>query len=88
MKKKTRKAEKQHKFVLVKADKWVGLYVDGRCVTQQGSIDLTEWLSKYGVNIKTKYAYKDPQVTMIIDGQKAGVLPEYLKSIVFDTEGE
>ena len=75
---KAKKAKKDHKFVLVEADNWVGLYVDGECVEQHHDIDLVEYLSKYGVNIKTKFAYNDPQAT------EQGTLPDFLKDVKFD----
>ncbi len=75
---KAKKVKKDHKFVLVEADNWVGLYVDGELVEQHHDIDLSEWLQKYGVNIKTKYAYNDEQVT------EQGTLPENLKDVKFD----
>jgi phosphoserine phosphatase len=72
------KVKKDRKFVLVEADNWVGLYVDGKCVEQHHDIDLTEWLRKYGVNIRTKYAYNDTQALY------EGTLPENLKDVEFD----
>jgi len=72
------KAKKNHKFVLVECDYWVGLYVDGELVEQHHDIDLVPFLKKYGIDIQTKYAYNDPQVT------EAGTLPENLKDVKFD----
>jgi hypothetical protein len=77
---KTAKAKKakNHKFVLVEADYWVGLYVDGKLVEQHHDIDLADYLRKYGVDIRTKFAYNDPQVIM------SGTLPDSLKDVKFD----
>lgn len=72
------KAEKKHSFVLVEADNWVGLYVDGELVEQHHDIDLVEWLSKYGVNIKSKSAYEDPEIV------ETGRMPEQLSEVKFD----
>jgi len=72
------KKVKDHKFVLVEADYWVGLYVDGKLVEQHHDVDLVEYLRKYGVDIRTKYAYNDPQVTV------EGTLPDYLSDVKFD----
>ena len=69
---------KNHKFVIVEANNWVGFYVDGKLVEQHHDVDLTELLPKYGVNIKTKYAYNDPQALY------EGTLPENLSDIEFD----
>ena len=74
------KAAKNHKFVLVEADNWAGLYVDGKLVEQHHDIDFTEWLPKYGVNLKLKYAYNDLQVA------ESGQLPENLEDVEFDKE--
>jgi len=75
---KTAKVKKAHKFVIVEADNWAGLYVDGVLVEQHHDIDLVEWLAKYGVNIKLRHAYNDLQVA------ESGQLPEDLKDVEFD----
>jgi len=72
------KKEQEHKFVLVEADNWAGLYVNGKLVEQHHDIDLVEWLAKYGVPIKLKYAYNDLQVA------ESGQLPESLDEVDFD----
>lgn len=76
-----KKASKKRKFVVVEADNWVGLYVDGECVEQHHDIDLVEWLRKYGVDVRTKFAYNDPQVT------EQGTFPESLGEVKFDPKG-
>lgn len=75
-----KKAKKPHKFVLVEADNWCGLYVDGECVEQHHDIDLVEYLRQYGVNIRAKYAYNDPQMV------EEGTLPENLSAVRFDSK--
>jgi hypothetical protein len=79
-----KKSSKPHKFVLVEADNWVGLYVDGKCVEQHHDIDLVEWLHKYGVDIRAKYAYNEPCLVGGDAWSVPGVLPESLKDIEFD----
>lgn len=73
-----KKSNKPHSFVLVEAEDWVGLYVDGKLVEEHHDLDLTDWLSKFGVNIKTKHAYNDRQVT------ESGTLPDNLNDVEFD----
>lgn len=73
-----KKDPRKHKYVLVDANGWEGLYVDGKCVEQYHDVDLIAWLRKYGLDISFKEAYDDPQV------REEGTLPAKLKDIEFD----
>jgi lipopolysaccharide export system protein LptC len=75
---KTAKVKKDHKFVLVEADYWEALYVDGKLIDQMHTVELVDYLRKFGVNIRTKYAYNDPQVL------HEGTLPDDLTDVKFD----
>ena len=73
---KTAKAKKDHKFVLVEADYWVGLYVDGKCVEQHHDIDLADFLRKYGVDINALENVGIPALKLALMSKSVIVIDE------------
>lgn len=75
-----KKDPRDFEFVMVEADNWEGLYVNGILVEEGhcSDVDLIGWLRKYGLNISFKSAYNDPEV------QQTGTLPQVLKGLKFD----
>lgn len=51
-----------NKFVVVDADNWQALYVDGECVEQHHEVDLVGQLRQHGVDIVQYGAYEDPSL--------------------------
>lgn len=70
--------KKWPKFVLVEADDWEALYVDGKCVEQHHHVNLVAQLRAYGIDIESKNAYSDP-------GLDSGAYPDDLNKVTFDT---
>lgn len=78
MGKSAKKPITDREFVLVEADNWAALYVDGTAVEQHHDVDLVDWLKKYGLNIRREEAYSDPAV------YEAGEFPAKLRDVKLD----
>lgn len=68
------------KFVVVNADYWEALYIDGKCVEQHHHVDLISQLKKHGVDIEERAAYEHPGL------EEEGEFPQDLDKVKFDKE--
>lgn len=74
----SKKNKRVPKFLLVNADYWQALFIDGKCVEQHHEIDLIDYLKDNGVDIEERDAYEHPGL------EDEGQFPEDLDKIKFD----